>query len=163
MPDPDKLSAVTLHQPWASLILVLAKPFETRSWAPPKALVGRRIGVHAGLRLVRDLPPETAAGVAAALGADWTGTLPRGRLICTATLEGAWRTGPGLGGGTRALVETLPGSPDLASFREDPFGDYAEGRWIWRLKDVRAIEPAPALRGLQRVWKVPAEIARLAA
>jgi hypothetical protein len=161
--DRPRLSAVTLHQPWASLILAGAKRFETRGWAPPKALIGRRIAVHAGLKLVRDLPAGTAAAVAAALGADWAADAPRGRLICTAALTGAWRTGEALGDGRRATAEALPGSPPLASFREDPFGDYGQGRWIWLLDDVRAIDPAPALRGLQRVWTVPAEVAALAA
>ena len=163
MPDPDKLSAVTLHQPWASLILAGAKRFETRGWAPPKSLVGRRIGVHAGQKLVRDLPSDVAAAVAGALGSDWAETAPRGRLICTALLEGAWRTGEALGDGRRALAETLEGSPTLASFREDLFGDYSEGRWIWLLRGVRAIAPAPAVRGLQKVWTVPADVAALAA
>lgn len=42
--------ALTLHQPWASLVALGIKSIETRSWAPPKALIGERLLVHAGRR-----------------------------------------------------------------------------------------------------------------
>lgn len=44
---------ITVWQPWASLIAIGAKPYEFRSWAAPKAMIGRRIGIHAGARKVR--------------------------------------------------------------------------------------------------------------
>lgn len=44
------MKAVTLWQPWASLIAAEVKRFETRSWAPPEALIGTRIAVHAAAR-----------------------------------------------------------------------------------------------------------------
>ena len=61
------MKAISLHQPWASLITVGAKTIETRSWAPPKALIGQRIAIHATKRMpsfdelqimvgVKDLP-----------------------------------------------------------------------------------------------------------
>ena len=42
------MKAITLHQPFASLIANGTKTIETRSWAPPKALIGQRIAIHAG-------------------------------------------------------------------------------------------------------------------
>lgn len=47
------MKALTIWQPWASLILVGAKPYEFRSWPAPKRIVGRRIAIHAGARPVR--------------------------------------------------------------------------------------------------------------
>lgn len=44
------MRAITVHQPWAWLIANGWKSIETRGWAPPKALIGERIAIHAGLR-----------------------------------------------------------------------------------------------------------------
>ena len=44
------MKAITLHQPWASLIAEGVKTIETRSWAPPAALWGERIAIHAATR-----------------------------------------------------------------------------------------------------------------
>ena len=46
------MKAITLHQPWATLIADGAKTIETRSWRPPQTLIGQRIVIHAGKRLV---------------------------------------------------------------------------------------------------------------
>lgn len=46
------MKAITLHQPWASLIACGAKPYETRSFPPPAGLIGRRIAIHAAARKV---------------------------------------------------------------------------------------------------------------
>ena len=44
------MRAISLHQPWASLIAEGHKDVETRSWAPPGRLVGQRIAIHAAKR-----------------------------------------------------------------------------------------------------------------
>jgi hypothetical protein len=52
---PPGMKAITLWQPWASLIMIGAKPYEFRRWnyadKPALArLVGQRIVIHAGVR-----------------------------------------------------------------------------------------------------------------
>lgn len=42
------MKALTIWQPWASLIMAGAKPYEFRSWPAPKFIVGQRIVIHAG-------------------------------------------------------------------------------------------------------------------
>jgi hypothetical protein len=37
--------AITLHQPWAALVSIRAKPYETRSFPPPAKLIGQRIAI----------------------------------------------------------------------------------------------------------------------
>lgn len=44
------MRALTVWQPWASLIAVGAKPYEFRSWPAPAWIVGQRIAIHAGVR-----------------------------------------------------------------------------------------------------------------
>ena len=47
------MKALTIWQPWASLIMVGAKPVEWRGWACPQWIVGQRIAIHAGARPAR--------------------------------------------------------------------------------------------------------------
>lgn len=47
------MKALTIWQPWASLINIGAKPFEFRRWPAPKVLIGQRVVIHAGARAVR--------------------------------------------------------------------------------------------------------------
>ncbi len=43
------MKALTIHQPWAQLIVEGVKTIETRSWPAPAGLVGERIAIHAGI------------------------------------------------------------------------------------------------------------------
>ena len=45
--------AITLHQPWASLIALGIKTVETRSLPAPALLVGQTIVIHAGKQVVK--------------------------------------------------------------------------------------------------------------
>lgn len=47
------LKALTIWQPWASLITIGAKPYEFRGWEAPRWIIGQRIAIHAGARPVR--------------------------------------------------------------------------------------------------------------
>src|SRR5574343_783805 len=49
------MHALPIWQPWASLIIAGAKPYEFRSWPAPKWVQGQRIAIHAGAR-----PPKRA-------------------------------------------------------------------------------------------------------
>lgn len=57
------MKALTIWQPWASLVIILAKPYEFRKWSfadkPNLArLVGQRIVIHAGARMPREAELE---------------------------------------------------------------------------------------------------------
>lgn len=47
------MKALTIWQPWATLIVQGAKPYEFRGWKPPRSLIGQRIAIHAGARPIR--------------------------------------------------------------------------------------------------------------
>ncbi|MGH9649939.1 MAG: hypothetical protein ACRD3I_05655, partial [Terriglobales bacterium] len=44
------MKALTMWQPWASLIAAGLKDVENRPWAPPGKYIGQRIALHAGLK-----------------------------------------------------------------------------------------------------------------
>lgn len=52
------MKAITIYQPWASLVIAGAKPYEFRGWNPRHRgpsyaeLIGQRIGIHASARLI---------------------------------------------------------------------------------------------------------------
>lgn len=50
MGHPDILNALTVWQPWATLIMVGAKPFEFRGHRAPRSIIGKRLVIHAGVR-----------------------------------------------------------------------------------------------------------------
>ena len=159
-PSDSADRAFSLHQPWASLAALGHKPFETRTWAPPTWLIGRRFVVHAAKKLHSRHDEQTTLDIVAALGPDWVTTLPLGAALGTVRLLGAWKTGsseavPFSRERRVRLIEKMPGSPDLDYADVDRFGDYSPGRWIWRLTDLAPFEtPIPCV-GFQGLWKWP--------
>ena len=98
--EEEGLKAISLHEPWASLIASGHKTLETRSWRPPKRLVGCTIAIHTAkrrptkedLRVLQGIDPvpkgyqRDPAGVVSA-----TTTTPFGKVLCTARLVAVWQ------------------------------------------------------------------------
>lgn len=138
------MKALSLWQPWASLIAVGAKRVETRAWPAPDWLIGQRIAIHAAKRdtelwtCVRDpfkqyLPEPDS--------------LPLGYVIATARLS-------------RCTVMTEASIAVLAQEHPDEhaFGLYEPGRYAWVLADVEPLAVPVAVRGRQKVFDVPDEL-----
>lgn len=166
------LPAISLHQPYASLIAYGLKPYETRGWPPPARLIGKRIAIHAAKRAphlgCRDpgLTLEVShafrlAGMRDAEGWWWTDTpLPIGAVVCTAVLAGAYRLA------VQGVVDAdIAGSAMLSSgwnvggrrvhvVPADLFGDYSPGRWAWLLSHVAHTHPPIPAKGRQRWFTV---------
>jgi hypothetical protein len=135
------IPAITLWQPWATLIAIGAKPYETRSRRPPKRLVGQRIAIHAAQRMpVRSmLTDEEHLAIMIALKFKDYRYLPRGKVVCTAILADV------------SPAHLVP---------RDLFGKYGVGRFAWKLTDVRPLDPPIYARGTQQwgwPWTPPAD------
>jgi hypothetical protein len=48
------MKALTIWQPWASLIMAGCKPYEFPGWPPPRWVVGQRIVIQAATRLIKN-------------------------------------------------------------------------------------------------------------
>ncbi len=145
----EPIYTISLHQPWASFIAVGAKPFETRDWAPPKWLIGKRIAIHAAKKPVNADDREWARR-------HGCNDIPFGAVVCTAVLAGAYQCGAHFKAPPRTIVtiiDGLPGSRGGISIVLDEFGDYAERRWAWLLTDIEPLSPAIPARGMQGFWK----------
>jgi hypothetical protein len=103
------MKAITLTQPWATLVVSGRKAFETRSW--PTAL-RERVAIHAAKSM-----PGYARQAALDFGFD-PNALPRGAVIGEVTLQ-----------------ECVPTEEALhwISRNEIPLGDYSPGRFAWGL------------------------------
>lgn len=145
-----EMPALTIWQPWASLIMAGVKPYEFRQWKAPRG--SRRIAIHAGARKVRR---EEIAGILLVLRlpARWTqGLLPGAEAL----LE-RWHAAPGslpLGAvlGTAFLSSAEPATRVMHRFGGPPAEDLLGQGWAWPLSDVRPWPaPVPA-KGAQGLW-----------
>ena len=140
------MRAISLWQPYASLIAAKAKPFETRDWPAAPRLIGQRIAIHAAARRPRQAEVDHLYdAVSDALGfCHWHQRIPYGAVVCTAKLIGCY------------IVSGFNhGKPVLSERREiedDGFGDYSLGRHCWELADVQIFDPAIPAKGKQGWW-----------
>jgi hypothetical protein len=139
------VKAISLWQPWATLVACGAKRIETRSWPTPYR---GPLAIHAAKRWTIDeqvllSDPHFRAALAVALQEKvWQGpNLPLGSVVALATL--------------RDCLPTTPANLARLGIAEDPweaeFGNYAPGRFMWVLEDVLSVVPIPA-RGAQGLW-----------
>ena len=155
------MKALTLWQPWASLVIVGAKPIEWRRWRAPDWATDQTIVIHAGSRrVVRDEVEDLIDSIekdrhAQSFGAFGSTGLDADRALALLrpVLAGdvALPTAAGLGTAylspARLATEIVGGHSD--SDRVD------EAVWGWPLSQVDAW-PAPfPMRGHQGLWTWP--------
>ena len=150
------MKALTLTQPWATLVAIGAKRIETRSWATsycgPLAIhAGAGLGPVGGaqglMELCRSEPFRSTLLAAGILG---TPALPRGAIVATCQLVDCVRAD--LWGQVTRDGETWQIPPGNMSL-EYAFGDYSPGRWAWLMADVTPLaEPIP-VRGALGLWE----------
>lgn len=131
------MKAISLTQPWATLVAVGAKCIETRSW---QTSYHGKIMIHAArsfpawaIRLCLDEPFLSVLVWAGYRSPD---ELPRGFIIASAELVRIERITPA----------NLPAEPELS------FGDYTPGRFAWYLEDVKPVSPIAA-KGALGLWE----------
>ena len=123
------MKALTISQPFASLIANGEKWVENRSW-----WTGYRgpLAIHAG-KGTQYLDRKQLA------------SYPVGAVIAVAELVACVRLDAVPGGGCREMVKAGISVEALTRHK------HAEGPWCWILKDVRPIEPV-VVSGAQGLW-----------
>jgi len=134
------MKALTLTQPWATLVAIGAKQVETRSWNTNHRGI---IAIHAAKgfpnkakRLVETKP------VTEALSHSPEYLRPGvclGRIIAIAEIDGVFSTN------YASEVYKL-------SEQERAFGDYSPGRFGWKLKNVRRLKVPIEVKGALQLW-----------
>jgi hypothetical protein len=143
------MRAISLWQPWGSLIFARLKKFETRHW--PTFYRGP-LAIHAAQRPcppIDDLLVELCCDT---FGQNWRAELPRGRML-----------------GIVDLVECKSTEAYDVDAIEQLCGNWAPGRYAWRLEEPRVFADPPLAKGRQSFFDwdhtlavaVPPEQARL--
>lgn len=130
------MRALTVRQPWASLILAGLKTIETRSARTKRR---GRVYLHAGSTMGK---AEREAAIREGFDPD---TLPRGAII-----------------GSIEIVDAVRAEDLVVSDAERSRGDYRAGRWGWKVANVRALSTPVAASGALSFWSVPPDIAQAA-
>ena len=116
------MKTISLTEPWATLVVISAKRFETRGWT---TTYRGPLLIHAAKRF-----PASARFFAQT---EFTlGRLPariaRGAIIGRVVLKNIHRT--------EEIAPTLTALERL-------YGDYTPGRWAWELTEAEMFEPIP--------------------
>ena len=151
---PKVLKAITLWEPWATLMALGLKLFETRSWGTEHRGL---LAIHSAKRKVnwRELN-SVIIDTLAAHGYTESGHFHYGSILAIGSMTGCYRTPVEYGETAVYGNITMPPSAPEAYF-----GDYSPGRFAWHVPDAKAIKPVEC-RGMQQLWTVPEEPSALA-
>lgn len=138
------MKALTIWQPWASLIIEGWKPREFRSWAAPSSVVGSRIVIHAAKRPMRAAELRDIMEYVVSRDGVLDGILPAANDL----LERAWRREVELPMSAGLGVATL-GQPRIID-RDATTGETP--RYAWPMIDVEKWSRPVAAKGAQGFW-----------
>jgi len=135
----QSLTALSLTQPWASLVVWGFKGWETRGFSV----------THRGplvIQAAKGFPgwaidycyDELFASALRQMGILHPKDLPRGMVVGVVDLVGCLRTEQ-----VRASI----------GYQEVAFGDYSDGRWAWRLRNPRRLSAPIEAKGSLGLWQ----------
>lgn len=162
------MKAITIWQPWASLLAIGAKQYETRSW---ETKYRGPIAIHAAKKDPCNIPllgleafEEAAKEELEKAGLAWC-LLHTGSVIATAELVNCWHIvyNPGT---NVDIAKHIPVGAELDVPRKHPdfgryivptekemlFGDWTPGRYAWELANVKLLPKPIRAKGAQRLW-----------
>jgi hypothetical protein len=157
------MKAITLTQPWATLVAIGAKRIETRSW---KTEYRGPLAIHAAKGYPKECArlclEEPFLSVLKGAGLIQFGVwfksnddLPHGAVVATCELVACvpidyvsrWYYPVK---GEKNIGYQVPPSNDNPEFA---FGDYTPGRWAWLLNNIKPLpEPIP-VKGALSLWE----------
>lgn len=158
------MKALTVWQPWASLLACGAKQFETRSWATSYR---GPIAIHAAAVKVPQIIKRcfsTESSKQAFLDAiakgmngvhtekevmELVNSLPTGSVVGVAQIVGCCRIFVGCNG--KQFIRASHGIYK-PTYRERMLGDWTPGRYAWEFYDMKLIDPVSA-KGKQGLWE----------
>jgi activating signal cointegrator 1 len=122
------MKALTLTEPWATLMALREKHIETRSWKLPSSIIGQEVAIHAAKGFPKwakdccEMPTfRTSLG---------SRKLNPGCVLCVVKFIGC-----------RFTEDVRKQIPD----KELAFGDYEDGRYAWFTEFVTEYDPIPAV------------------
>lgn len=147
------MRCISIIQPWATLIALGEKKFETRSWATKHR---GELAIHASKKVDKEaFTDETIYMTLRKHGILTVNDLPTGAIVAITKLTNCFNVHADHSGSSALLS---PNESPIWWVGKDSnefiFGDYSHGRFAWELQDVRRIEPIPA-KGQLGLWNYP--------
>lgn len=137
------MRVLTLQQPWASLVIIGAKKWETRGWKPSVAMLHilREDGllIHASQKFDRQHQNLLTYPPFKQYFPDWE-ALPLGAILGYVNMGRVITTSQ--------WVEENPNFPD-----EQAFGNYSSGRWAWQFTKAVQWEFPIQAKGSLSLWE----------
>ena len=130
------MKALSLWQPWASLMADSRKKIETRSWRPPIWLIGQQVAIHATMHVDKDACED--------FGYDPL-TIPRGCIVALGEFY-KWEK---FDEGYKARITE---ASRLNDSHEWEYGDFEMGRYGWFFILHEKLNPPIAATGHQGIW-----------
>ena len=127
------VKAISLWQPWASLVIDGRKKIETRSWKAPAWLIGRPVAIHATKKVDREFSEECGYDV-----------IPCGYVLGIVTIDK-----------TEQFTEEF--YEEISRYPEGKYGDFYPGRWGWFMTVKEKFKEPYVQRGAQGIftWEMP--------
>lgn len=144
------MRALSLHQPWGTAIRLGLKVTETRDYGTPYR---GELAIHAAKAWGKPQRAALEEFRAQWPSLQWDGQSRGGEVIALAEL---------------VAVERFAGEPDedgccpqyAASEADYLTGNYLQGRYGWRLQNVRLVDPPVPVKGHQSLWTLTADEAQ---
>lgn len=152
------MKALTLSQPYATLVAIGAKRIETRSW---RTAYRGRLAIHAAKAIPRWAREEyeqdpVFKDVLSKAGFTTLETLPTGGIVAFCYLVGVEpiRRKHGLVDPNSYQATANDGRSITfdVTRQELAFGGYSDGRFAWLLDDVTELRKVFYINGAQRLW-----------
>jgi hypothetical protein len=140
------MKVISIIQPWATLIAIGEKKFETRSWSTKYR---GELAIHASKKIDKAACRREPFRSVLAQHGYTEANLPVGVILARCKLDDSLLVRED--NGTSAII----GFSYEINGNEYSFGDYSKGRFAWELIDVKALDqPIPA-KGQLGLWEYP--------
>ncbi|WP_410513266.1 ASCH domain-containing protein [Paenibacillus sp. BR2-3] len=134
------MHCLTIRQPWATLIALGEKKFETRSW---NTSYRGELAIHAGKKIDKAICRQEPFKSVLSKHGYTEDNLPVGVIIAAGLLEECYE------------ITRSENGEGWVSGKEYDFGDYTEGRFAWKLEGMTPLNhPIPA-KGRLSLWEYP--------
>ena len=168
MPCEEAMKALTIIQPWASLIVGSPtappqKPIENREWSPPAAMLGQQFAIHAGKKLeLEEFHAVFKAKVCGEVRPPFATPklFPLGAVVGVATLDPAislQHARDRLASVGDRFQHIAPATRESWRLDEDALRWFF-GRVGFVLRDVRAIATPVPCSGALGFWPLPVDV-----
>ncbi|OBZ10535.1 2-oxoglutarate dehydrogenase E1 [Bacillus sp. FJAT-27264] len=134
------MRCLTIRQPWATLVALGEKNYETRSW---RTAYRGELAIHAGLKIDKAACGREPFQSILAKHGYTEENLPTGVIIATGKLK---------------ECHDITGLNNVAQWmgeNERALGDYTEGRFAWELENVRPLVHHVPAKGRLGFWEYP--------